>query len=167
MMRTLERAMGLLVLVASGTYVFVYLYRWEWNRALLAGVVFLAAELGLGLSTLSDRIRGVERQLAGLRGRSRPSSYDATLDRLRETAPPPAEPFRWLRPDRGELGVFVPILLGAGVVASALAWLVERIAAHTSRPALERDLAGRLSALAWPDEPLAAAGPDWLAGPRP
>ena len=31
------------------------------------------------------------------------------------------------------MNVFIPVLLGAGVIASGLAWLVERIARLTSR----------------------------------
>ncbi len=37
-----------------------------------------------------------------------------------------------------------------GVVASGLAWLVEKLARATAGPALERGLAARLSPLAWP-----------------
>ena len=55
-------------------------------------------------------------------------------------------------------------LIGMGVVASGLAWLVERLARATAGPALERGLASRLAPLAWPtgglvpetgDDPLA------------
>jgi hypothetical protein len=58
----------------------------------------------------------------------------------------------------------VPVLIGMGVVASGLAWLVERLARATAGPALERGLAARLTALSWPagglvpdstDDPLA------------
>ena len=33
------------VAAISGTYLVVYLYRWEWNRAVISGVFFLAAEI--------------------------------------------------------------------------------------------------------------------------
>jgi hypothetical protein len=40
-------ASALFVMLISAWYVFVYLYRWEWNRAIVAGIIFLAAEVGL------------------------------------------------------------------------------------------------------------------------
>ena len=46
-LRVASRLLLVGVLVASGGYVLVYLYRWEWNRALMAGVFFLAAEIAL------------------------------------------------------------------------------------------------------------------------
>jgi hypothetical protein len=78
----------------------------------------------------------------------------AVLARLREAAPAPSQPFAWLtrRPD--ETSVFVPLLLGAGVVFSALAWAVERVARMTARPAAESSLARRLDSLALPREGL-------------
>ena len=40
------RRLGMLatiaVMAASGSYVFVYLYRWEWNRALISAAIFVA-----------------------------------------------------------------------------------------------------------------------------
>jgi hypothetical protein len=55
--------------------------------------------------------------------------------------------------------VFLPILLGAGVLASAAAWAVESLARATAGPALERRLAYRLAAFDLP-----AGG---LLGPPP
>lgn len=139
----------------------------------MAGLVFVAAELGLSLMVVMDRLRGIEERLDradhGTRRRP-PAPEPAALEHIRATAPEPRSPFRWLQPGDGKMGVFVPILLGAGVVASALAWLVERIAARTARPAMERSLAAHLSAIAWPAEPLSGEGSEptgWLAGPRP
>ena len=40
-------------LVASGAYVLVYLQRWEWNRALIAGVFMLASEMILVAAVLA------------------------------------------------------------------------------------------------------------------
>ncbi len=53
--------------------------------------------------------------------------------------------------------MFVPVLLGAGVVLSALAWVVERLARVTAGAALERGLAVRLAVLSLPPEPLVDA----------
>ena len=45
------------------------------------------------------------------------------------------------------MGVFIPVLLGAGVILSTLAYLVERIARFTAAPVAEHDLADRLATL--------------------
>ena len=50
--RTLGRLVSLLVLVSSGTYLLVYLYRWEWNRALVAGIFFVAAEVAIAAGAI-------------------------------------------------------------------------------------------------------------------
>ena len=42
-LRVLARTLAAIVLVASGTYILVYLWRWEWQRAIVSGVFFLAA----------------------------------------------------------------------------------------------------------------------------
>lgn len=182
---------GVVTLGASGWYVAVYLARWEWNRALMAGVIFLAAELGLLGLMLLDRMARLERRLdeprpvapraAGSPVRSLPVSWaggmeataataatEATepagpghrrtvrtepdprvLARVRAAAPPSRRPFAWLDPaDR--LSVFVPVLLGAGVLLSGVAWLVERIARLAGGSTLDRRLAMRLDVLALP-----------------
>jgi hypothetical protein len=130
--------LAVVVLAASGLYFFVYLWRWEWNRAVVAGVLFLAAEVGLATVLVLDRIRRLGEQV-------RPE----TLSRIHESAPPPRDHFAWLRP-KDQMGVFVPVLMGVGAVAAALAWAVERLARATAGPVLERGLAGRMSALSWP-----------------
>jgi hypothetical protein len=38
-------ALGVATALGSGAYIFIYLYRWEWNRALIAGMIFIAAEI--------------------------------------------------------------------------------------------------------------------------
>jgi hypothetical protein len=167
---------GLVTLGASGWYVAVYLARWEWNRALMAGVIFLAAELGLLGVLLLDRMARLERRvdehLPAERGRAagphaagphaagvhatRPHATGSrrrepdprVLARVREAAPS-RRPFAWLDPaDR--LSVFVPVLLGAGVLLSGVAWVVERLARVTAGGTLDRDLATRLDVLALP-----------------
>ena len=49
------------------------------------------------------------------------------------------------------MNVFIPVLLGAGVLASGLAWLVERIARLTSRSGTTTSLSKDLAALAPPE----------------
>ncbi len=167
---------ALLVLIGSGVYLVLYLYRWEWNRALIAGVFFLIAEVGLGIAVVLQRLRRIEERLersATTRTvlpppSPSPESQDDVLERIRQTAPPAPDHFSWLRGENQGMGVFVPVLMGAGVIASALAWLVERLARATAQPVLERGLAARLSPLAWPERGLTEvdADPlDLLAGP--
>ncbi|MGH9223232.1 MAG: hypothetical protein ACRD2W_05500 [Acidimicrobiales bacterium] len=148
--RRVAHAVVLLTLASSAAYLFVYLYRWEWNRALIAGVFVLASELGLVAAALSARLRAIEARLD-----AQPSAPERLVaQRLRAAAPPTADHFAWLRSSTQHTSVFVPVLLGAGVVLSALAWLVERLARLTAGAALERGLAARLAVLSLPPEPL-------------
>jgi hypothetical protein len=143
--RRIGIALGLAVLCSSGAYVFVYLYRWEWNRALVAAALFIATEVALGLVAVLDRLRSLATDVDRL---CRPDPR--VLARIRESGPAPSNPFSWLTPDDGTVGVFVPVLMGAGVVLSGVAWMVERLAGATARPTLERALATRLSVLGLP-----------------
>lgn len=146
-MRKLRYGVIVCAMVASGAYLFVYLYRWEWHRAIIAGVLFLAAEIGLVGTAVLDRLRSLDRKLTD---RAPSGTSDDVLARLQETAPDPKVNFEWLTRQRGELSVFVPVLLGAGVVLSAVAWVVERLARLTARPALERGLSVQLAAFSMP-----------------
>jgi hypothetical protein len=148
--RILRGLLGTATLAASGFYTFVYLYRWEWNRALISAAIFIAAEVAVMGSLLSHRLKVLAGRLdaqeaaaAAVEGRN------ARLERIREAAPPPRATFAWLsRPE--QLNVFVPVLMGAGVLMSGIAWLVERVARATVRPAAERGLAAQLDGLALP-----------------
>jgi hypothetical protein len=71
------------------------------------------------------------------------------VDRIREAAPPARVSFEWLaRPQ--QINVFVPVLMGAGVLMSGLAWVVERVARATVCPVAERGLAAQLDGLTLP-----------------
>jgi hypothetical protein len=144
--RLLGTAIGAVTLAASGTYVFVYLDRWEWNRALISGVIFVAAEVALATLFLANRLT---RLTAGTAPRREQMRAERTLGRLRATAPTGRDHFAWIRRPE-QMNVFVPVLMGAGVVLSGLAWGVERLAHLTARPALEQGLARRLGTLAPP-----------------
>jgi hypothetical protein len=160
------------VLVGSGAYLFIYLYRWEWNRAHTAGVFLIAAEIALVAVVLDSRISRVESRLSNQRAPEAVRTY------IREAAPAPARShFAWLRPDGSSTNVFVPALMGAGMLMSALAWVIERLGRATARPLLEGDLARRLGPL-WYEagEGLVPAPsttspiegvPDVLLAPRP
>jgi hypothetical protein len=138
---------SIVVLLASGTYLFVYLYRWEWNRALIAGVFLIVAEIGLVGAMLIDRLRSLERRMSNM---EMGTSRRETLEEIERSAPKPKQRFKWLM-GGGELHVFVPVLMGAGVLFSAIAWVMERVARTTARPALERGLEARLVPLALPE----------------
>ena len=133
--RILARLLMIVVAAASGTYLIVYLYRWEWNRALISGLFFLAAEIAYVGTSLRDEIRGLATRVDALEapaGRNPSPPSDATGAR-------PARPFAWLREmASGQTSVFVPVLLGAGVILSGLAFVVERIAAFVAGPRADR-----------------------------
>lgn len=134
--RLAGRLLGLIVLIVSGAYLLIYLYRWEWNRALVAGIFFVSAEVAIASGVILSRLRAIEDHLA--RG-SAPVPAAAPPERR--------SPFAWLKPDPEKMGVFIPVLLGAGVILSTLAYLVERIARFTAAPVAEHDLADRLATL--------------------
>jgi hypothetical protein len=125
--RFLPRLVNIVVLVVSGAYLLVYLYRWEWNRAVISGIFFISAEIALATSLVLAELR------------RRPIAGDPTIARAitEANARQVRRPFEWLtRNDR--LGVFIPVLLGAGVLLSALAYVVERIAGAFVGPAVDR-----------------------------
>ena len=157
-------AAAIVTLLASGVYFFLYLYRWEWNRAQVAAAIFVAAEVGIVGWLLSDRIRRVERRL----DRMAATAQERRLHILRENAPAARASFSWLtRTDRSS--VFIPVLLGAGAVLSGLAWIVERLSRATAGRAAESGLARRLGAIEPPAGGLLDGGDDPLAilrGPR-
>jgi hypothetical protein len=163
-MRGFARAVTVLAAAACGVYTLVYLYRWEWHRAILAAVFLVVAEVGLATVAVLRRLSALDRRLSGLeaggnrvKAVTRPGPPTEILVHLRESAPEPRPPFAWLAPDR--LGVFLPILLGAGLLASAAAWVVEALARATAQPVLERRLAARLGVFALPAGGLLGAEP--------
>jgi hypothetical protein len=123
----LPRLLNVVVLVVSGGYLLVYLYRWEWNRAVISGVFFIAAEIALATSLVLEELRQG-------RERDRSDAASAISDVSEEQ---PARRFEWLA-GNDELGVFIPVLLGAGVILSALAYLVERVAGVLAGASVDR-----------------------------
>jgi hypothetical protein len=178
--RFIRSVLGGVTLAASGAYTFVYLYRWEWNRALMSAAIFVAAEVAVMGSVLAERLKSINKRLdAQVDHEARAARSEAAragdmsrrqrVDRIRETAPPARVSFDWLaRPQH--MNVFVPVLMGAGVLMSGLAWVVERLARATVRPMAERGLAAQLDGLTLPatgflaghEDPL-----DLLRGPAP
>jgi hypothetical protein len=151
--RKVSLTSGVLVLVASGAYALIYLFRWEWHRAIITALFFVAAEVGLGLVLLLRRLGRLEQRLDAL-DRARPVAPPLdpeVLVRVQDAAPPARNPFAWLDPKSPNLSVFLPFLLGVGALASGLAWVVEQLARRTTAPALERRLARQLAPLSFPD----------------
>jgi hypothetical protein len=136
-------------LAGAGGYTVVYLFRWEWHRALLAGVLFLAAELAIATAVL---LRAVNRP-----ARTTPAADPAPERLLQhiERARPTRDHFAWLR-SHDRMAVFIPILLGAGVLVSAVAFIIERLATSTAQPGMERALARDLAGIAFPPGGLVA-----------
>jgi len=155
----LPAAMGLV----CGTYAVLYLSRWEWNRAIIAGLFFVAIEVIVVGMLLLERLRHLEERVADVIA-TRPAAPPAIDDgpvreALRETAAPPGDHFAWLRDATHHTNVFLPVLLGAGMLASALAWAVEHLARATLTPVRERRLVEGLGALRPPAGLLATAAP--------
>ena len=161
MIRRLLLVPGIGVLAASGAYALIYLFRWEWHRAIITALFFVAAEVGLGISVVLRRLARLEQRVESLVDqRHGPPEVDpAVLARIREAAPEPPKPFAWLDPQSSNLSVFLPFLLGVGALASGLAWLVEQTARRTTTPLLERRLAERLVPIALPAGGLLGVAP--------
>jgi hypothetical protein len=161
------RRMALAVTVASAAataaYTIVYLYRWEFHRALLAAVFLVVAEVALATIAVLRRLSALDHRLDAMAAAGPGPEWVDVLGRLRETAPPPRPVFAWLSPQG--TNVFLPILLGAGVLASAAAWVVETLARATARPVLERRLATRLGAFALPAGGLLQPAPALVVTP--
>lgn len=140
-MKVIAWLAGIGTLLAGGVYMVVSLNRWEWNRALFFGLIVLIAEVALATGL-------VLRRLTRLEYRSRVDP--ALTNILRETRPPSPDRFAWLRDSTKQTNVFIMFLVGGGVVLSAVAWMVDRVASKTSSPAGEQKLARQLSRISYP-----------------
>ncbi|EPH44970.1 hypothetical protein ABT390_03925 [Streptomyces aurantiacus] len=150
-MRYVSYLFGGLTAASAATYSVVYLTRWEWQRALICGVLLLVVEGLLVCTVLLSRLGRLERQVAASGERT-----EEVWRRLRETGAEQrgSARFRWLEPydpdGTHRTYVFVPVLMAAGVLLSGVAWIVQKIAAATARHGAERRLAGRLTRLTAP-----------------
>jgi len=127
----------LTVLAASGVYVLVYLWRWEWQRAQIAGIFFLASLVILATLLVLRRLSAIEQRLAAAAPSTARVPASTTNDPVR-----PARPFEWI-PDEQSTYIFLPVLLGFGVALSLIATAAERVVAfavgeatrgHATRP---------------------------------
>jgi FtsH-binding integral membrane protein len=132
---------GIGTLLAGAMYMVVSLNRWEWNRALFFGLIVVIAEIGLATGLVLRRIARLEYE----------RKADPTVARiLRETRPPSPDRFAWLRDSGQGLNVFITFLVGGGIILSAIAWVVDRVASNTSSPAGEEALSRQLESISYP-----------------
>lgn len=140
-MRTIGWMAGVGSLVASFAFMVVSLNRWEWNRALFFGLIFLIAEIALATAL-------VLRRLSLLSARAAPD--DEVLAAITDGRPPSRDRFAWMTRSSRDLNVFITFLVGAGAIASAGAWLIDRVAGRTSVELAERRLARKLAPIGYP-----------------
>lgn len=145
---------AVVTLAATGSYIFVYLYRWEWHRALIVAMLFIAAEVAVSCSLVIRCVGKLDARLQIDRGQRAPVDPDI-VERIRAAAPR-RDHFPWLEAPVDRVGVFIPVLLGSGIAVSTVAWVVERLAGRTVEPSMERGLARQLSDMSFPKEGLVA-----------
>ncbi|SOC50049.1 hypothetical protein SAMN05660748_2787 [Blastococcus aggregatus] len=161
-MRKLSWIVASVALIACAGYLFVYIYRWEWHRALLVGILFLATLVGLCTGLVLRRLSAVAH-----RAPTRDDHPPAALERLR-AAPVESRPFPWLRPPSRSRSldgahIFIPVLLGGGFLVSGIAWAIERVAGSSARSGVEEQLAADLEGIAFPTTPLVPTDAELLA----
>jgi hypothetical protein len=139
--KTIAWLAGIGTLAAGLAYMIVSLNRWEWNRALFFGLIVVIAEVGLATGLVLRKLTDVQRSR---------DVDPAVLAVLRESRPGSPDRFAWLKQTSGRTNVFITFLVGGGVVLSAAAWMVDRIASKTSTPRGEEQLATALSAIRYP-----------------
>ncbi|MGW1886904.1 hypothetical protein [Streptomyces sp. NPDC001970] len=150
--KPLGYAFGGLSAVYAGYYTVLYLIRWEWQRALISGVLLLVVEVFLATVLLLSQVSRLENRLERSDAR-----MDDVRKRLEQTRTPASNRFTWLSSaDMTELNgthrtfVFVPVLMVAGAALSGLAVVIQKVAGATIRPGAEHRLTGRLAALTAP-----------------
>ncbi|SFF47423.1 hypothetical protein [Blastococcus tunisiensis] len=158
-MKKLSWIVATVALIACAGYLFVYIYRWEWHRALLVGILFLATLVGLCTALVLRRLT-----TAAARPPAAGDRPPGALERLR-AAPVESKPFPWLRPESlDRTHIFIPVLLGGGFVVSGIAWAIERVAGSSARSGVEEQLAADLDGIAFPVTPLVPTDAELLAG---
>lgn len=119
-MRRIAYVFGSLAAAGAGTYLVVYLYRWQWQRAILCGILLLVVEVMLLGIVLLGRLTRIEERVketsAGQRELT--ARQEDVLVRLRQaSAEREGSRFRWLEEDTADRTyVFVPVLMVTGVL---------------------------------------------------
>ena len=132
---------GIGTLIAAGVYMIVSLNRWEWNRALFFGLIFVAAEIGLATGLILRRLGRLEHRI---------EPDPEILEIFRATRPPSRDRFAWLQKSAGKFNVFITFVVGGGLILSGIAWIIDRVAARTSTPVGEQQLAAKLEPISYP-----------------
>ena len=119
LLASVGRSVLVVALVASAWYAALSVYWWEWQRAFFYSLLFLACLVLLVFLVLRRRLDRLEEQVrTGPAVAGEPAGDDLPV------APP--RTFPWLDP--GRTHVFIPLLVGFGVVVSLVAMAVERVA---------------------------------------
>lgn len=142
-MRIIVWLAGVTTLVAAAGYTIVSLNRWEWYRALFFGLIVLVAEVGLATGLVLRRLARLERT-------SREALDPMLREILRANRPPQRDRFAWLKESPSQMNVFVTFLVGGGIVVSAAAWVIDRVASRVSTPLGEDRLARQLGRISYP-----------------
>ncbi len=140
-MKTMAWLAGVGTLLAGAVYMVVSLNRWEWNRALFFGLIVLIAEVALATGLVLRKLDRLN---------TAPGHDPETLAALRSTRMASPDRFAWLKEASGRTNVFITFLVGGGVLLSAMAWVVDRIASKTSTPRGEERLAAELEPIRYP-----------------
>jgi hypothetical protein len=141
------------VLLVSGGHTVYYLLEWEWVRAQIAGIAFIAALVVSATVVVLVRLRALERRIDVLVqsvGTAAPAGPPETVRAAvsaTATDPEPRPDFAWLSASGGwsalalpllavpvlrdpAPAVFIPVFLATGVAVSVVASGVEWVAAH-------------------------------------
>jgi hypothetical protein len=108
---------------------------------LFFGLIVVIAEVGLATGLVLRKLTDLQRSR---------EVDPAVLAVLRESRPGSPDRFAWLKQTSSRTNVFITFLVGGGVVLSAAAWMVDRIASKTSTPRGEESLATALYAIRYP-----------------
>jgi hypothetical protein len=141
-MKVIAWLAGIGTLLAGALYMVVSLNRWEWNRALFFGLIVLIAEVGLATGLVLRRLARVEYRLG--------HAEDPEVGNILRETRPSRDRFAWLRESSQQMNVFITFLVGGGVIISAIAWVVDRVASNTTSPAGEESLGRRLERISYP-----------------
>lgn len=149
-MKTVAWLVAAATLVAAGAYTVISLVRWEWNRALFFGLVFVAAEVGVATAIVVRRINRLE-STSGHDQRDRSDEILVAVRRGRLDH----RRFAWTedlgRDAMTRTSVFITMLVGGGILLSGLAWVIDKVASATADSGREARLAKDLELIDYPD----------------
>ncbi len=136
------------VIAVAGGHTIYYLLSWEWNRASMAGVAFVGAVVVAATILVLGRLSRVEAKVDQLlTGRTEPRQVTAIDEAAAAVQVEPRPDLPWLSQSpvlalglwavaprqAPDPGVFIPVFLAAGLIVSALAGTLERVATFVER----------------------------------